>query len=219
MPDETARSPRFPYIAALLCAACLGAAGWTWMRYSYAWDATPRMLLHASGPGHDRSWEGAYVSIRGQIVSFHFGSSSPPVPATAWVQMAQQRTKAEADARLREFQATLKAKVPDREYREFEEKYGPDVLLRPAAEAADMEFQIPVRITSDDWAHRSGRLLWNGRVVERPSGLAVDTTASRFHPATIAGLVVGAMGVFVFGAALRHWMHQRKRFGDAAPGR
>jgi hypothetical protein len=37
MPDETARPPRFPYVAALLCAACIGAAAWTWMRYSYCW--------------------------------------------------------------------------------------------------------------------------------------------------------------------------------------
>jgi hypothetical protein len=36
--------PRFPWVAALLCAASLGAAGWTWMRYSYAWDVTPKNL-------------------------------------------------------------------------------------------------------------------------------------------------------------------------------
>ena len=29
---DVPRPPRFPYVAALLCAACIGAAAWTWMR-------------------------------------------------------------------------------------------------------------------------------------------------------------------------------------------
>ena len=33
MPDDPAKQPRFPYVAALLCVACVGAAVWTWMRY------------------------------------------------------------------------------------------------------------------------------------------------------------------------------------------
>jgi len=31
-----------------------------------------------------------------------------------------------------------------------------------------------------------------------------------FHGVSIAGLVVGAMGVFVFSVALRHWLKERK---------
>jgi hypothetical protein len=42
----------------------------------------------------------------------------------------------------------------------------------------------------------------------------VDATASRFHPASIAGLVVGAMGVFVFTVALRHWLGERRKFRE-----
>ena len=38
----------------------------------------------------------------------------------------------------------------------------------------------------------------------------VDTTASRFHGASIAGLVVGAMGCFIFGLYLRRWLRERK---------
>ena len=38
----------------------------------------------------------------------------------------------------------------------------------------------------------------------------VVTRASRYHPATIAALVVGAMGVFVFTIALRHWLGERR---------
>jgi hypothetical protein len=40
--------------------------------------------------------------------------------------------------------------------------------------------------------------------------LTIDTSASRFHPASIGGLVVGAMGVFVFGLHLRAWLRERK---------
>ncbi len=41
-----------------------------------------------------------------------------------------------------------------------------------------------------------------------------DSRASRFHPASIAGLVVGAMGVFVFGAALKAWLRERKAYRE-----
>ncbi|MHC4503898.1 MAG: hypothetical protein ACYTFI_11385 [Planctomycetota bacterium] len=49
--------------------------------------------------------------------------------------------------------------------------------------------------------------------------LGLDMRRSRLHPASIAGLVVGAMGVFVFGAALRHWLGERRRFADPGTGR
>jgi hypothetical protein len=41
---------------------------------------------------------------------------------------------------------------------------------------------------------------------------SIDTGSSRFTGASVAGLVVGAMGVFVFGAALRHWLNRRRAF-------
>jgi hypothetical protein len=63
----------------------------------------------------------------------------------------------------------------------------------------------------------SGRLVVAHTVTVVPrSFLALDTTASRFHGATIAGLVVGAMGVFVFTVALRHWLGERRRFREEA---
>ena len=46
----------------------------------------------------------------------------------------------------------------------------------------------------------------------------VDATASRFHPASIAGLVVGAMGCFIFGLYLRRWLVDRKALARL-PGR
>jgi len=38
----------------------------------------------------------------------------------------------------------------------------------------------------------------------------IDTTASRLHPTSIAGLVVGAMGCFILGLYLRRWLRERK---------
>ena len=40
--------------------------------------------------------------------------------------------------------------------------------------------------------------------------LVLDLTSGRFHGASIAGLVVGAMGVFVFAVAFRHWLRERR---------
>ncbi len=36
------------------------------------------------------------------------------------------------------------------------------------------------------------------------------------RPRRRAGLVVGAMGVFVFAVALRHWLRERRRFREEA---
>ncbi|MHC4248256.1 MAG: hypothetical protein ACYS9X_03930 [Planctomycetota bacterium] len=47
---------------------------------------------------------------------------------------------------------------------------------------------------------------WYG-VETRP---IVDTTASRFHPASVAGIVVAAMGAFVFGLYLRSYLKGRR---------
>lgn len=43
--------------------------------------------------------------------------------------------------------------------------------------------------------------------------MELDATRGRFHAASIAGLVVGAWGVFVFAAAFLHW-RRRRRFHD-----
>ncbi|MHC4250001.1 MAG: hypothetical protein ACYS9X_12810 [Planctomycetota bacterium] len=39
----------------------------------------------------------------------------------------------------------------------------------------------------------------------------LDATRSRWHPASIAGLAVGAMGVFIFALYLRRWLRRRGR--------
>jgi hypothetical protein len=44
----------------------------------------------------------------------------------------------------------------------------------------------------------------------------LDAGAGRLHGASVAGLVVGAMGVFVFTVALRHWLRERRAFSEEA---
>ena len=65
-----ARPSRFPWAAALLCAASLGAAAWTWMRYSYAWGVRPGDLwvLDRVGSRADSAYAGRYVTLRGLLV-------------------------------------------------------------------------------------------------------------------------------------------------------
>jgi hypothetical protein len=62
--------------------------------------------------------------------------------------------------------------------------------------------------------HANVETTFSGRELGESTGTTVrdflDTTASRFHPASIAGLVVGAMGVFIFGLYLRRWLVERK---------
>jgi hypothetical protein len=57
-----------------------------------------------------------------------------------------------------------------------------------------------------------GDIIVAGRIVfmdGHPPSIGVDTTYSRFHPASFAGLVVGAMGCFIFGLYLRRWLVER----------
>jgi hypothetical protein len=47
--------------------------------------------------------------------------------------------------------------------------------------------------------------------------LSVDEGSGRLHGASVAGLVVGAMGVFVFVVALRHWLREKKMRENESP--
>ncbi len=48
--------------------------------------------------------------------------------------------------------------------------------------------------------------------------LRVMEDASRLHPASVAGLVVGAMGCFIFGLYLRRWLREKKALASEPPG-
>jgi len=67
---------------------------------------------------------------------------------------------------------------------------------------------LPAEADLEDEQTYIGRL----EIVGRPDYYAInlDTTASRFTGASIAGLVVGAMGCFIFGLYMRTWLGERK---------
>jgi len=50
---------------------------------------------------------------------------------------------------------------------------------------------------------------FTGRLRLQKHYIRVDTNASRFTGASVAGLVVGAMGCFIFGLYLRRWLRDR----------
>jgi hypothetical protein len=143
-------------------------AAWTWMRYSYAWNATPTSLAE----GH-AAWVDRYVALRGIV------------------------TPGEPDA------------MAD--------------LVRSSGG------QSTIVVRGKGSALAAGECVVNGRVVDLSYSsqlggpptfrmLGVNPALSRFTGASIAGLVVGAMGVFVFTVALRHWLGERRKFGERDEG-
>jgi hypothetical protein len=95
-------------------------------------------------------------------------------------------------------------------------------LSVPWGPDAEMRFDRAYVRTHYDSAVRTGRLHVNNVSEDFLSPNAyevfVNENASRLHGASIAGLVVGAMGVFVFTVALRHWLGERSRFREGADG-
>ncbi len=184
------KPPRFPFVGAVLCTACIGAAAWLWMRYSYCWDVTPRdFWVDRVRSGTSGAWPLFPIMIGtaddGTGYSWHPNPSlvGKYVRLTGYLRGGSVRELTVAGVPL------------DQQLR-----WPVSVALAPGT---------PMDLAGDELL---GSL--TGRVVLlRPStNIQVDCAASRFTGASIAGLVVGAMGVFVFGAALRHWLNQRRAF-------
>ncbi len=145
--SEPSPHAHFPWAPALLCAASLSMAAWTWMMHSYAWSVTPAKL-RALGTAEDyeraRWYFGKYTQLQGK-------------------------------------------RDPSPQHDGFYLVYGEE----------DIEANIVcVRGRSADPYHAAVMVV--GRVVARKWGPYLDTTASRWHGASVAGLVVGAFGTFVF---------------------
>ena len=182
MPDDPAKPPRFPYVAALLCAACLGAAVWTWMAYSFAFSLNARLpsshhmgYVHDTGIGMWDSHHGGYYAVRGVVLA---------VFPLDWRGMREV------------------------------------LLLRtPPGDA-----YVCVLISADDPPPSGAHVAYVGRALvtedegDRGKRFRLDASANRFTGASIAGLVVAAMGVWVFSVALRHWLGERRRFREGTEG-
>jgi hypothetical protein len=179
---DTDRGPfrRFPWVQLVFCVACLGAAAWLLLAYSYCWDVTDRFLL-MDGPSLGLgTLAGRYVEVRKR-----------PDSDISW-------------------SSTYYCDVAP---------YGEHALPRDVV-FVEHDLRIFNIITHmGEGSQASSRPGWRGRVVPLTrGGYAIDTTRSRLHPASAAGLVVGAMGAFIFGLYLRRWLREREALARL-PGR
>ncbi|MHC4248869.1 MAG: hypothetical protein ACYS9X_07050 [Planctomycetota bacterium] len=178
--------PRFPWGPALLAAASVVLAAWLWMRYSYAWAVTPSRLRREAGFASSRkqSWDRAYARLegaRGIYLEFR-----PRVDV----------------ARIRVGELVR------------EETNGKTVTWSAFTwSLPHIDHAVAVTIPRRDMPEPFRRDEWTGRV-EAPSSSSsvpgLDATAGRLTPESVAGLVVGAWGTFVFAMYLRRWLASRR---------
>ena len=65
------------------------------------------------------------------------------------------------------------------------------------------------KIIADKQLVLAGRIFWSFPAPDASAVFYLDATVSRFHPTSVAGLVVGAMGLFIFTLYLRSWLRER----------
>ncbi|MHC4252383.1 MAG: hypothetical protein ACYS9X_24965 [Planctomycetota bacterium] len=195
------------------------------MRYSYCWSldgaaageiaASPRSAMVAAADGY----EDRFVVLRGAPTGL-FGV--PKYRGARWLDgtplfwhVAVRRGP--KDMRVvavpsREDWELVSAPGLSRRYWEHcrEVVYGRvtfhPVRARPKPGAGGIVIVLgPTRSSNNSWTERS-------RV---PLTVAVD---GRWHPSSVGGLAVGAMGVFIFGLYVRGWLRERRALARE-PGR
>ncbi|MHC5057729.1 MAG: hypothetical protein ACYTKD_23915 [Planctomycetota bacterium] len=185
--------PRFPYAVAAFALACVICAIWLWMRYSYCWDFTVADISRRRTEvvwGHGRWPAGAYVRVAG-VPGWRTGSDGHRYLNSV---AGPSRSKdvvgiidlgdgtGEAAGVAGEFVGRIYG--------------GGGTPLSPA----DVDFET-TRPGFDRFDRKHYRI--------RPDLLL---NASRFTPASVAGLVVAAMGTAVFALHLRRWLAERRAF-------
>jgi hypothetical protein len=178
------------------------------MRYSYAWHLTPADLgalwtaenlnkrhykgrLWTFGSAEHRSWPvDSFVRVRAQWLD-----TDPPDDAQLLVDTGEGGFDCLHAIRNSESW-----------------QFVPDIESSP---------DFDMSLFGERWLY--GRLVPDesmyggpfGSLSRAPPGTPiVDIRRGRLHGASIAGLVVGAMGVSVFTVALRHWLRKRRRFRE-----
>ena len=197
MSDDHAKSPRFPYIAALLCVACLGAAAWTWMRYSYCWHVpTAFVINYVRGRWPDMAYA-RFVVSRDKDEEANFCEVRAPggEPVRCVVDSPGYFT------------------VPG--YTTLGRGFAEEIL---GAANVKKEIACRVHVLPESYGEETRRDQ-KGHVTTRTIHcLRLDKAESRLTHHSIAGLVVGAIGVFVFTEELRHWLRERRRFLEDTRG-
>jgi hypothetical protein len=199
----------------VFCLACLCVAVPLWLRISYAWQPGPRELLnirkdalhtdndrvdynHLTGAlsvriqGHSfagfYSHVGFYVRVRGRLRRLQRRDRESG--RSGWVSTGASSLPlfTEEMFALKRDSDTLHVLFSTRE--EGESQLGQDVVL-------------------------SGRIFVNGVFDLLPPVL--DTRSNRLDGSSIAGLVIGVMGCFIFGLYLRGWLRERKALASEPP--
>jgi hypothetical protein len=164
------------------------------MRYSYAWDFSPS-VFYVSLPDQPGGWpDGAFVRLSGLFGGLDMSRGGA----------VQYGPDGNIVGRY-----VAPVEVYDRDARlDIVYVSSADVPLESRREGVAIE--VTGRVGCDDWIWRDCFNLGPQGGPHPRAFFGVDSTASRFTGASIAGLVVGAMGVFVFAVALGHWLNQHK---------
>ncbi|MHC4200542.1 MAG: hypothetical protein ACYSU0_11165 [Planctomycetota bacterium] len=189
--EPPAKAPRFPYVGALLCAACLVTSIWLVFKYWYCWEVTPKDLIEGASPIGLGGWENCYVHVRGRSgATIRGGGWVPgvldPQEGGPFVEVFGEPWKAPMTGRVTSLRALASKRAPLK-------------WIPVGDEPEDI---------SGNWYQVGDEYLHETHVSTRP---LVDASSGRWTAEPIAGLVVGAMGVFVFAAALRQWLTVRRR--------
>lgn len=166
-PDPTMPGARFPYAAAAFSCACVAAAVWTFMLFSYAWTVTPSDFEQGRDPPA-HPMVGRYVEMLPGVDAAGRGF----VPIRDMIDIGQ-------------FREDLYVAIADAQGDQLTTKVRGRVVVR--------------------WTLTSGPYPF----------LAINADAGRWPGASVAGPVVGAMGVFIFALHLRRWLRVRRLAADA----
>ncbi|MHC4247606.1 MAG: hypothetical protein ACYS9X_00615 [Planctomycetota bacterium] len=185
-PEHTPVFRRFPWVQLVFCLACLSMAAWLWMRYSYCWRYTPDDLDYDLSGTSQGDWP------RGAYVELSFGHSdlraSPQLKPEYLVLLSDEAhgysvgpiTDPRGSQGTGHGIRALRARIRDS-------------LVSSIAQVEGCTGDVLVRFSGFP-----------------PSSGALDPSSSQVLPRSVAGLVVGAMGCFIFGLYLRRWLRERK---------
>ncbi|MHC4251708.1 MAG: hypothetical protein ACYS9X_21515 [Planctomycetota bacterium] len=187
-PETTPAFRKFPRLQLVFCLACLSMAAWTWMKFSYAWPTTPEAI-----------WLRTPIDALGDI---------RPRQHPWLEECVSIRGEANRRFSLFEFHWLVKSPIVG----------NPGEYVTVAVGKHHGVAEVELHYEHDKKPVHGDVGVWSGRLTVGNGGfLAVDTTVSRFHGASIAGLVVGAMGCFIFGLYLRRWLIERKALAGTPP--
>jgi hypothetical protein len=175
--------PRFPWPVALVCVATLGVAIWTWMGYSHAWQYSGQGLVAACTRSDYPSGRGATDCPDNLFVWSHPGLVGKYVSIDDTLQGSWSMN------------TLWGVSLP------VEDTYVAFLVSLPRGTAPQQQGHS---------IHYRGRMVPLSRWVAGGDSLVLDTTASRFTWQSITGLVVGAIGVFVFVFFLWRWLNRRR---------